>query len=107
MADELTALRQENERLKERLALYEDDGEDNLYNSLKRKMNETSKLLNKHSLAEIDISDKDNKSFDRIVKLVENSEKVANAAKALREFSNTPTVKERKPFVETIAENRR
>lgn len=48
------------------IALYEQDGPANLFYALNRKANEMAKLLNKINLANLDVSNKDDKSFDRL-----------------------------------------
>lgn len=98
------------EELKEKLKLYEQNGAAKLYYALNRKLNEIADMLNKNSLNGINLDDPKDKSFDRIFKLLEKSETVGNAAKALGEIAgitgNETADVNRKPFVDTIAENR-
>lgn len=98
------------EELKEKLKLYEQNGAAKLYYALNRKLNEIADMLNKNSLNGINLDDPKDKSFDRIFKLLEKSETVGNAAKTLGEIAgitgNETADVNRKPFVDTIAENR-
>jgi len=52
--------------LEEKIKLYESNGSAKLFYSLNRKMNELADLLNKKSLATLDISDKNDKTFERL-----------------------------------------
>jgi hypothetical protein len=97
-------------RAENKLKLYEENGAAKMYYALNRKMNEIGNLFNETSLEDVDLADQKDKSFDRIFKLIEKSEVIANAAKSLKEFGGiTGDEKkdvERKPFVDTIAEKR-
>ena len=94
----------------EKLLVYEQNGSAKLYYSLNRKANEMADLLNKNSLGSINLDDPKDKSFDRIFKLLEKSETVANSAKTLGTVAGVTNDEEkdinRKPFVDTIAEKR-
>lgn len=95
------------EESEKKLSLYENNGAAKMYFALNRKMNEIGDLFNAVSLNTINLDDPKDKSFDRIFKLIEKSEVVANAAKSLKEFGGitgdeTKDVN-RKPFVDTIA----
>lgn len=52
--------------LEQRLALYEQNGDAKLYYALNRKASEMADLLNKTRLAEIDLDNKDGKTFERM-----------------------------------------
>lgn len=100
----------DEEKIKElqhKLAIYEENGAAKMYYALNRKMNEIGDLFNKTSLNTINLDDPKDKSFDRVFKLIEKSEVVANAAKALKDFGGITGNEEldvsQKPFVETIA----
>jgi hypothetical protein len=73
------------EELKAKIALYETNGAAKLYYSLQRKMNEMADMLNSNSLKSINLDDPKDKSFDRIFRLLEKSETVANSARVLGE----------------------
>lgn len=94
----------------QKLSVYEQNGAAKLYYSLNRKMNEMADMLNSNSLNNINIDDPKDKSFDRIFKLLEKSETVANSAKTLGSVAGITNDEEadvkRKPFVDTIAEKR-
>jgi hypothetical protein len=94
----------------QKLAAYEQNGTAKLYYSLNKKMNEMADILNENSLASINLDDPKDKSFDRIFKLLEKSETVANSAKTLGTVAGVTNDEEkdinRKPFVDTIAEKR-
>jgi hypothetical protein len=94
-----------------RLLIYEQNGAAKLYYSLNRKMNEMADILNNNSLSHINLDDPKDKSFDRIFKLLEKSETVANSAKTLGGVAGVTGDEEKdvnkKPFVETIAQDRR
>ena len=53
------------------IRLYEQNGAAKLFYAINRKMNEMAELMNKTSLANIELEDKDSKSFDRMFKLLE------------------------------------
>lgn len=80
----------ENERIKEletKVALYESPGGAALFYALNRKMNEIASLLNAVNLKTIDMATKADASFERVFKLLEKSESISTAAKALGDFS--------------------
>jgi len=60
-----------------------ENGADNLYHAVNRKMTELSRILNKHKLDDIDIDDKNSKTFERISSILEKCEKYALSANAL------------------------
>lgn len=73
--------------LEERVALYERPGGAALFYALNRKMNEIASLLNAVNLKSIDIAAKSDASFERVFKLLEKSEGISAAAKALGEYA--------------------
>jgi hypothetical protein len=99
-------LEKSNKNFQDRLQQYE-KGEQNLYRSLQRKMNEISAFLNTNDLAKIQIDDK-SKSFERVFLVLEKCEKLATSVKTFGEICGAVTVKkeDKKPFVDTIAEER-
>lgn len=94
----------------QKLLAYEQNGAAKLYYSLNRKMNEMADILNKNSLDSINLDDPKDKSFDRIFKLLEKSETVANSAKTLGAVAGVTNDEEKdinkKPFVDRLAEDR-
>ncbi len=99
------------EELKEKLKLYEQNGAAKLFYSLNRKANEMADLLNKTDLCTLNIDDPKDKSFDRL-KVIWND--AASLSTAIRELGLAAGVTgdeekdvSKKPFVETIADNRR
>jgi hypothetical protein len=98
-------------QLQQKIELYEQNGPAKLYYSLNRKMNEMGDLLNKTNLSGVDLESKDSKEFDRLFKLLEKSQVISNAAQAVKEFAGiTGDEKkdvERKPFLDTLAEERK
>lgn len=73
--------------LQEKILLYERPGAAALFFALNRKMNEIAALLNSVTLKNIDITAKSDASFERIFKLLEKSEGISTAAKALGDFA--------------------
>lgn len=97
--------------IQDKIKLYEQNGAAKLYYALNRKMNEIADLLNASSLKNIDLEDAKSKTFERVFKLLEKSEVLSNAAKALGALAGVTGDEQkdinRKPFVETIADERR
>lgn len=97
-------------KLEDKLKKYEQNGAAKMYYAINRKMNEIGDLFNSTSLEGISLDDAKDKSFDRIFKLIEKAETVANAAKSLKEFGGiTGNEKEdvdRRPFNDRLAEDR-
>lgn len=108
--NEIQKLKNKISSLEGQIAKYEENGMAKLYFSLNRKMNEMAEMLNNNSLNTINLDDPKDKSFDRIFKLLEKSETVANSAKTLGSVAGITGDEEadikRKPFVDTIAEKR-
>lgn len=71
------------EELKHQLSKYETNGAAKLFYSLNRKMNELADLLNKQSLANLDIADPKDKSFERLKIAWSEAANIAAAVKAL------------------------
>jgi exonuclease VII small subunit len=76
------SLEKSNILLSNKVDSYE-NGDKSLFHAVQRKMNELSKILNKHNLDEVDIDDAKNKTFDRISAILEKCEKYALSANAL------------------------
>lgn len=98
------------DELQQKVKLYEQNGGAKLYYSLNRKMNEMADMLNNTSMSNVNLDDPKDKTFDRVFKILEKSETVSNAAKALREFAGITNDEakdiERKPFNDRIADSR-
>ncbi len=98
------------EELEKKLKLYEQNGTAKLYYSLQRKMNEMADLMNKTNLAQLDLDDKNNKTFERLKVIWADAASIASAVKALGDSAGiTGDEKkdvERKPFNERIAMER-
>ena len=73
--------------LQDKIYLYERPGAAALFYALNRKMNEIAAMLNGVTLKNIDIASKSDASFERVFKLLEKSEGISTAAKALGEFA--------------------
>lgn len=93
--------------LEQRLALYEQDGLAKLYYSLNRKSSEMADLLNKTKLADIDLSDKDAKTFERMRTIWQDAEKISTALAELKIIAKISGDEardvEKKPFIENVA----
>jgi len=75
------------EELKAKIALYEQDGAAKLFYAINRKMNEMGTLMNKNNLSNLDIDDKEGKSFDRLFKLMEKAKVISEAAQTIQGFA--------------------
>lgn len=75
------------QELEKIISLYEKDGAAKLFFALNRKMNEMAELMNKTNLIEINLDDKDSKSFDRLFKLLEKSQVISTAAQTIQGFA--------------------
>lgn len=64
-----------------------EEGDAKMFFALQKKMAEMSRILNGTNLENIDISSKSDASFDRIFKVLEKAEIVANAAKSFGAIS--------------------
>jgi hypothetical protein len=101
------------EELNKRLAQYEQNGAAKLFYSLNRKMNELADLLNKQSLANLDIADPKDKSFERLKIAWNEAASIATAVKTLEdaagitgdEAKDTQIPKFRITTPESIADN--
>lgn len=97
--------------LEQQLSQYEQNGAAKLYYSLQRKMNEIADMLNKVKLSTIDLGDKNDKTFERLKILWTDSKTISEAAKVIGDAAgitgNEDKDVAKKPFVETIAQDRR
>lgn len=98
-------------KLEEKLSKYEDNGMAKLYYSLNRKANEMADLMNNVALKDLDIDDPKSKSFDRLKVIWQGASEIAISLTQLGQMSGVlkPETKqeESKPFVDTIAMDRR
>ena len=99
------------EELKVQIKSYEDNGGAKLYYSLNRKMNEMADMLNKQNLANLDLTDPKDKSFERLKTIWGDAASIAEAIKSLGELAGVTNDEEkdiaRKPFVDTIPVHRK
>lgn len=98
------------EELEAKVKRYEENGIAKLYYALNRKAWEMADLLNKHTLSNLDVDDAKSKTFDRLKVVWNDAAGIAVGVKTLGEIAGvtgdeTKDVN-RKPFVDTIAENR-
>jgi hypothetical protein len=109
--EETKFLRDKIAELEARLLQYEQNGAAKLYYSLLRKMNEMADLMNNVKLSNVSLDDKNDKTFERLKTLWTDSKTVSEAAKIIGDSAGITgdeakdTIK--KPFVETIAQDRR
>lgn len=71
--------------LQKQLAVYENDGIAKLFYSLNRKSNEMADLLNNTDLSTLDLSAKDDKTFERIKVIIHEAAGIATAVRTLGE----------------------
>ena len=71
------------EELKDKVALYESNGPAKLFYALNRKSNELADLLNRQSLANLDLTESKDKSFERLKIAWNEAATLANAIKVL------------------------
>lgn len=96
-------------KLEEELELYRQDGIVGMYYALNKKLNELTKAIDG---ADINFADKDDKSFDRLMKAMVECKYIAENMKWLRtEFALTGDEAKdklhssRKPLIETLTRN--
>ena len=82
LEEKIKELDKQNKYLLSKIELYE-NGDDSLYHAVKRKMSEFAIILNKNSMQNIDLDDKNSKAFERITAILEKCEKIAISASAL------------------------
>lgn len=99
------------EELKQKLALYEQNGSAKLFYALNRKANEMADLLNKTNLSHLLLEDPKDKTFERLKAIWNDSSALSTAIKDLGVSAGVTGDESKdvakKPFVETIAESRR
>ena len=82
LQEKITKLEKLNKEITSEKQMYE-NGDAKLYYAMQRKMTEMAAILNKHSLLDVDIEDKNSKTFDRITAILEKAEKISTAASGL------------------------
>ena len=104
-------LKSKIEKLEAKLIKYEENGMAKLYYSLNRKANEMAELMNDISLRDIDIDDPKSKTFDRLKVIWQGASEIATSLTQLGQMSGVLKTdkknEESKPFVDTIAIDRR
>jgi hypothetical protein len=96
------------DELKARIALYETNGPAKLFYALNKKANELADLLNRQSLANLDIADAKDKSFERLKIAWNEAANIANAINVLGAtagITNDETKDTRTPIFRITPEN--
>lgn len=89
------------DRLQQQLNAYEMDGVEKLFYSLNRKSYEMADLLNKTNLSSLDLSNKDDKTFERLKVIWNDAASIATAVKSLEDtagFTNENGTEEKRKF---------
>lgn len=101
----------DNNKLEELLRKYEENGIAKLYYSLNRKAWEMADMLNSINLKDLTLDDPKDKTFERIRFIINDSSGIAAAVKSLGETAGVTGDEKkdiiRKPFVDTLADQRR
>ena len=69
---------------KEKIKLYEDDGIVGAYYALNRKLNEITGLLNNNDLTRLDLADRQDSSWERVLKLFNSVGEINDVMKKLK-----------------------
>lgn len=94
-------------KLEDKIKLYEADGIVGAYYALNRKLNEITTLLNNKDLTKLDLADKDDGSWERVLKLFNSVGDINEVLRKLR-IDNQLTGDEekdksrRKPIIEEL-----
>jgi hypothetical protein len=111
LIDELMYNRVRLEELRQKVALYEQNGAAKLFYALNRKANEMADLLNKTNLSHLLLEDPKDKTFERLKAIWNDSSALSTAIKDLGISAGVTGDEQKdvvkKPFVESIAESRR
>ncbi len=92
---------------KEKIKLYEEDGIVGAYYALNRKLNEITILLNNSNLSKLDLSDRQDSSWERVLKLFASVGEINDVMKKLK-LDNSLTGDEekdktrQKPLIEQL-----
>jgi hypothetical protein len=71
-------------KLEDKIKLYEADGIVGAYYALNRKLNEITGLLNNNDLTGLDLADKNDGSWERVIKLFNSVGEINDVMKKLR-----------------------
>jgi hypothetical protein len=97
--------------LEKRITLYEENGPAKAAYAINRKLNELANMLNKHNVSELDIADPKDKTFERLKIAWSEMASLGTAYKTLAESAGITNDEKkdvlRKPFTDTIAEDRK
>ena len=92
---------------KEKIKLYEEDGIVGAYYALNRKLNEITGLLNNNDLTRLDLADRQDSSWERVLKLFNSVGEINDVMKKLK-LDNSLTGDEekdksrQKPLIEQL-----
>lgn len=92
---------------KEKIKLYEEDGIVGAYYALNRKLNEITMLLNNSDLTRLDLADRQDSSWERVLKLFNSVGEINDVMKKLK-IDNALTGDEekdksrKKPLIEEL-----
>jgi hypothetical protein len=94
-------------KLEDKIKLYESDGIVGAYYALNRKLNEITELLNRKDISNLDLSDKDDGSWERVMKLFNSVGDINEVMKKLRMDNQLSGDEEkdkarRKPLIEEL-----
>ena len=93
--------------LEEKIKIYESDGIVGAYYALNRKLNEITNLLNNKDLSRLDLSDKDDGSWERVMKLFNSVGEINDVMKKIKMDNQLSGDEEkdksrRKPLIEEL-----
>lgn len=94
-------------KLEDKIKIYESDGIVGAYYALNRKLNEITSLLNNNDLSTLDLSDKDDGSWERVMKLFNSVGDINDVMKKLKMDNQLSGDEEkdrarRKPLIEEL-----
>lgn len=94
-------------KLEDKIKIYESDGIVGAYYALNRKLNEITNLLNNNDLSRLDLSDKDDGSWERVMKLFNSVGDINDVMKKLKMDNQLSGDEEkdksrRKPLIEEL-----
>jgi hypothetical protein len=94
-------------KLEDKIKIYESDGILGAYYALNRKLNEITSLLNNNDLSVLDLSDKDDGSWERVMKLFNSVGDINDVMKKLKMDNQLSGDEEkdksrRKPLIEEL-----
>lgn len=94
-------------KLEDRISLYESDGIVGAYYALNRKLNEITRLLNNSDLTSLDLADRTDSSWERVLKLFASVGEINDVMKKLKLDNSLSGDEEkdrsnRKPLIEQL-----